>query len=146
MNYMITGIAAPLGRLCLSAIFIMSGINKVLHWSQSADQMRSEGMVGVPLFLALAILVEIGAGLAILIGWKTRLAAFLLVIFLIPVTLIFHDFWRYHGPAQMQQMIHFMKNLAILGGLLGIIAHGAGPVSVDQSKRSPAPKNNFQPK
>jgi putative oxidoreductase len=119
----------------------MSGVNKVLHWSQTADQMRSEGMVGVPVFLALAILVEIGAGLAIVIGWKTRPAAFLMVIFLIPVTLIFHDFWRYQGSAQMQQMIHFMKNLAILGGLLGILDHGAGPVSVDQLKRSLAPKD-----
>jgi len=60
-----------------------------------------------------------------------------LIAFLVPVTLIFHDFWQYQGEAQMQQMIHFMKNSAILGGLLALLTHGAGPVSVDAATAKP---------
>jgi putative oxidoreductase len=124
-------LTAPLGRLLLSAIFLMSGANKLMNWSQTADQMRGEGMVAVPFFLAGAVVFELGGGLSLLLGLKARLGALALVAFLVPVTLIFHDFWQYQDEAQMRQMIHFMKNSAILGGLLAVLTHGAGPVSVD---------------
>jgi len=123
--------AAPLGRLLLSAIFLMSGANKLFRWSETADQMRAEGMVAVPFFLLMAVIFELGGGLSVLLGVKARLGALALIVFLVPVTLIFHDFWQYQGQAQMQQMIHFMKNTAILGGLCILMAHGAGTLSFD---------------
>jgi putative oxidoreductase len=131
----VTWLTAPLGRLLLSAIFLMSGADKIFQWSRTAEQMSSEGMVLVPVFLLLAVVFELAGGLSILLGIKARVGAFALIVFLVPVTLIFHDFWQYEGEAQMRQMIQFVKNLAILGGLCVVLTHGAGPVSYDQLKR-----------
>jgi len=131
MVRLVSGLAAFLGRLCLSVIFLLSGIGKIFSWSETAQLMRGEGMVAVPLFLVLAILFEICGGLSVLLGYRARLGALALVVFLVPVTLIFHDFWQYSGSAATQQTINFLKNVAIIGGLLLIIAHGAGAASLD---------------
>jgi len=109
----------------------MSGANKLFRWSETADQMRAEGMVAVPFFLLMAVIFELGGGLSVLLGVKARLGALALIVFLVPVTLIFHDFWQYEGAEQQMQMIHFMKNLSILGGLTLVFAHGAGPWTLD---------------
>jgi putative oxidoreductase len=121
-----------LGRALLSAIFLLSGLMKAMHWPAIVEQMTEEGMAAVPFLLALAILFEIGGGLAILLGWQARLGALALIAFLIPVTLIFHDFWEYEGLARQNEMAHFLKNLTIMGGLLLILSRGAGPLSVDR--------------
>ncbi|MGD9126538.1 MAG: DoxX family protein [Planctomycetia bacterium] len=121
----------PVGRLFLSLIFLLSAINKMMNWSHTADLMRGEGMKWVPFFLIMAVIVEIGGGLSVLLGVKARLGALALLIFLLPVTLIFHDFWQYADLEQTMQMIHFLKNLAIMGGLLVLLGHGAGPISYD---------------
>lgn len=123
--------AALAGRILLSQIFIASGVMKVINWSQTAESMTKEGMVAVPFFLVMAILVEVGAGLGVLLGCQARLSALALAAFLVPVTLIFHDFWTYEGAAMMNQMQHFMKNFTILGGLLMVAAAGAGRYSLD---------------
>jgi putative oxidoreductase len=129
----------PIGRLLLSAIFIMSGIHKITAWSDTADSMTREGMIAVPLFLLGAVVFEIAGGLSVLLGYWTRCGALLLIIFLIPTTIIFHDFWTYESAEQQMQMIHFMKNLAILGGLCFVLTYGPGPVSIDR-------RSNRQPK
>lgn len=118
-------------RVLLSPIFIMSGAMKIMEWSATAEQMESEGMVAVPFFLAAAIAVELIGGLSLLLGFKARWGALLLAMFLIPVSLIFHDFWTYQGQQMMNQMQHFTKNMTIIGGLLGIVAAGAGRYAVD---------------
>jgi len=123
--------AAVVGRVLLSAIFLMSGLHKITAWSQTASGMKAEGMVAVPVFLAGAIVLELAGGLSVLLGFKARFGALLLIVFLIPTTLIFHDFWQYSGDQMQNQMQHFMKNLAILGGLFIVLALGAGGVSVD---------------
>jgi putative oxidoreductase len=124
--------ACPLiGRVLLSAIFLMSGVHKITAWSDTAERMSSEGMVMVPVWLAAAMLCEICGGLSILLGWWTRVGATVLILFLIPTTVIFHDFWTYEGAQQQMQMINFMKNLAILGGLFVLLAAGGGPWSID---------------
>jgi len=135
MNTLLQRTALPLGRVLLSAIFIISGIHKMTAWQATAEQMSSEGMVAVPLFLAGAIVFELGGGLSVLLGCWGRLGALMLVIFLIPTTLIFHDFWTYEGQQQQMQMIHFMKNSAILGGLLVLLSFGSGPASLDARGR-----------
>lgn len=119
------------GRILLSLIFLMSGIHKMTAWSDTAEQMAGEGMPTVPLFLFGAIVFEVGGGLSILLGCRARLGAALLIVFLIPTTLIFHDFWTYEGQQQQMQMINFMKNLAIMGGLFVVLGFGAGPMSLD---------------
>lgn len=130
--------ACPLiGRILLSVIFVMSGVHKITAWSDTADRMSSEGMVMVPMWLAAAMLVEICGGLSILLGWWSRVGAIALIIFLIPTTVIFHDFWTYEGQQQQMQMINFMKNLAILGGLFLLVGYGAGPWSIDERRSRP---------
>lgn len=120
-----------LGRILLSLIFILSGFGKIGDWSGTASYMASQGMVAVPFFLTMAILFELGGGLSVLLGFKARWGALALICFLIPATLIFHNFWAFTGAEQRMQMINFMKNLAIMGGLLLVVLRGAGNPSID---------------
>ncbi len=126
------------GRTLMSLIFVGSGAMKVLQWSATVQQMAQEGMPLVPLFLTAAIVIELGAGLCLMFGYQTRIAALILALFLVPVTLVFHDFWSYADAPQMtNQMQHFLKNVTIIGGLL-ILAALAPPRRVAQSTSSPS--------
>ena len=127
-----SALTAVFGRLCLSAIFLASGFNKITNWNATADQMAGQGMPAVPLLLAGATAFEILGGLSLLLGFYGRVGATALIVFLIPTTLIFHDFWAVPAEQQQNQMAHFMKNVAILGGLLMVMAHGTGRYSLDQ--------------
>lgn len=117
------------GRILLSAIFVMSGVAKMTDWSGTANHMAAQGMTAIPFFLSMAILIEVGAGLGLLAGCGTRISA--AALFLVPTTLVFHAFWTFEGAERQMQMIQFMKNLAIMGGLLGYTAAGAGALSLD---------------
>jgi len=119
------------GRLLLSLIFIVSGYAKLTHWSGTAAGIAAKGIPLVSLATALAILLELGGGLSLLAGYRTRLVALLLALFLVPVTLLFHSFWAYQGADQQMQMVNFLKNLAILGGLLRLASDGVDGVSLD---------------
>ncbi len=116
------------GRVLLSLIFILSGLAKVSNWTATADYMTGSGMPFVAFFLAAAIVVEVGAGLALLFGVQTKTAAQILAAYLIPVTLIFHAFWSLDGMDRQMQLINFLKNLAILGGLLALSSASAKAV------------------
>jgi len=114
----------------------MSGFAKITDWSGTAAHMEKESMTAIPVFLTGAIVLEIGGALSVLVGCWARLGASALIVFLVPTTLIFHDFWTYDGPERLQQMIQFMKNLAIIGGLLMVAAFGPGGYSIDQRRRA----------
>lgn len=131
----IARITPLLGRSLLALIFVVSGFGKIGGWHQTAEYMASKGMPIVPFFLVAAILLEIGGGLSVLVGLKARIGAAALVTFLIPATLIFHNFWALNGMEQQMNMIMFMKNMAILGGLLLVVAFGAGPLSIENRKK-----------
>jgi putative oxidoreductase len=124
-------------RVLISQIFILSGIMKVLDPAATAAQMEGRGMFWVPFFLWAAAAVELGGGLSVLLGYKARLGALALFLFLIPVTLTFHNFWTYPPDQRQMQMIMFMHNLTLTGGLLLVMAYGPGPVSVDHQGRRP---------
>ena len=128
-------LTALFGRIFLSAIFLMSGIAKITDWSGTAAHMEKEGMVAIPVFLAGAIVLEIGGALSVLFGCYARLGAAALIVFLVPTTVIFHDFWAYEGMERQQQMINFMKNLALIGGLLMVVAFGPNGFSFDNRRR-----------
>ncbi|MER3417266.1 MAG: DoxX family protein [Chloroflexota bacterium] len=128
-----TRYAIPVGRALLTLIFVFSGIGKIFSWEQTAHFMASKGMPWVPFFLLGAIALETIGGLCILVGYKARFGALTLIVFIIPATIIFHDFWNVEGMERQTQMIMFMKNLAILGGLLLILGYGAGPLSIDDA-------------
>jgi putative oxidoreductase len=133
------------GRVLVSTLFLLSALGKITGWSTTAGYMASKGMPLVPFFLAAAILIELGGGLSVLTGFQARWGALALAAFLIPTTLIFHNFWAFHGPEQQAQMINFLKNVAIMGGLLQVAASApaslraaahAGKMRVTQQERA----------
>jgi putative oxidoreductase len=132
MNAALEGPLNLAGRILLALIFVASGFGKIADREGTEGYMASAGMVAVPVFLAGAIVFEIVGGLSVATGFKARWGAFALIVFLIPTTLIFHAFWRETEPGPSRvQMINFLKNVAIMGGMLTIVARGAGPWSLD---------------
>lgn len=126
---------APLGRLLLSLIFVLSGFGKFAQFSTMVGFAQSKGMPAPQAAIAIAAVIELVGGLALLIGFKARWAALVLALFLVPTSLIFHNFWAVADPMQHQdQFAHFLKNIGIIGGLLTVVAHGAGGLSVDHAR------------
>ena len=123
--------APVVGRILLALIFVLSGFGKITGWEGTAGFMASVGFPAVTLFLIGAIVLEIGGGVSLILGFKARWGALALIIFTIPATVIFHNFWALEGAEAFTQRIMFMKNLAIMGGLLVVMAFGAGPLSID---------------
>lgn len=122
------------GRILLALLFIVSGWGKVVGFAGTTAFMASKGMPLVELLAVGAILIELGGGIALILGWQARWAALAILVFMIPATLIFHNFWAVDAAQVQGQMIHFMKNLCIMGATLYVMAFGAGPLSVDNRK------------
>ncbi len=112
------------GRIFLSALFLLSGVGKLGAYSGTAAYMASVGVPGG--LLPVVIGLEIGGALALILGWQTRIVAFLLAGFTLISALIFHS-----HLADQVQLIMFWKNVSIAGGLLLVVVHGAGPLSLD---------------
>ena len=126
---------ALIGRLLIAAIFLMSGIAKLTDTPGTVAHMTA---AGIPYADTLAIVAGIGevvGGLSLVLGLLTRIGALGLFLYMIPTTLIFHAFWNAEGPERLQQMVNFMKNLAIMGGLATLIAVGARRLSIDHRIR-----------
>ncbi len=121
-------------RVLSSIIFFVAGAGKLMDWSGTEAVMSSHGLPAVPLLLTLTIIIELIGGLALLFGWHTRLVALILFLYMIPVTLMMHDFWSYTGQVRQTQMVNFLKNLAIMGGLLEFFAVGAYSLSMDAAR------------
>lgn len=121
-----------LGRILLALIFLMSGIGKIGGFAGTAGYMASKGLPMVEVLLAITIVIEVGAAFMLILGWKARLGAAALFLWMIPVTFLFHNFWAMPADQQMIQQIMFMKNLGLMGGMLYIMAFGSGPLSVDK--------------
>lgn len=117
-------LAAPAGRFFLSLIFIISGLQKVSSYSGTQGYMEAMGVPGA--LLPAVIAVEIIGGLAILLGWRTRVAAFLLAGFSLLSAVLFHA-----NFGDQMQTIMFLKNVSIAGGLLMLVPLGAGAFSID---------------
>ncbi|MGK0181048.1 MAG: putative membrane protein YphA (DoxX/SURF4 family) [Halioglobus sp.] len=117
-------------------MFVFSGIKKILFLGDTIQYMAANNVPKPEFFIFLAIVIEIIGGLFILLGYRSSLGAGLLMVFLIPVTLYFHNFWSYDGAAGTIRMQLFMKNLAIFGGLLYVFTHGPGLLNLeDELKR-----------
>jgi len=115
---------SPIARIFIAIIFLMSGLNKIGNYGNTAYWMED---VGVPsLFLPIVIALEIVGGLAIILGWKARIFSFLLAGFCMLSAIVFHS-----NFADQNEMINFMKNIAIAGGFLTITINGAGSFSLD---------------
>jgi putative oxidoreductase len=122
-----------LGRILLAYIFVMSGYGKISGFAGAAKYMASKGMPMIEPLLVASIVVELVGGLMLAVGWKARWAAWALFLFIIPATLIFHAYWAVPPEQAYGQMLHFQKNLAIMGGMLYVALMGPGRLSVDKS-------------
>ena len=121
-------LAAPIGRILLALMFLMAGLNKISGYAGMQGYMESMGVPGV--LLPLVIALEVLGGIMLMLGWHTRLSAFLLAGFTLLATFIFHS-----NLGDQTQMLFFMKNLSITGGLLLVVSLGAGPYSIDNRNR-----------
>ncbi len=125
-------ICAVVGRIMIALIFVMSAVgNKIPNFSAVAGYMAGEGVPLPHVLLAGAIVFLLVGGLSVIFGFKTRIGALLLLIFLILATFFFHDFWNFAGDERQEQMIQFMKNLSLMGTMVFLIAMGPGPLSLD---------------
>lgn len=123
MQETISSAAGLIGRVMLAAIFVLSGWEKIWGYEGTAQYMQSQGVPGI--LLPLVIFVELVGGLLVAIGWQTRLAALGLAGFTLAAAVLFHF------PADQAQAIHFMKNLAISGGMLVLVMAGPGAWSAE---------------
>jgi putative oxidoreductase len=114
------------GRLLIGLPFAMSGLSKLAAIGPTTEMIRAAGLPLPPLGLALAVVVELGGGLLLVAGFRTRIVATALALFSLAAAVSFHS-----NFADQNQMIHFLKNVMITGGLLQIVAFGAGALSID---------------
>jgi putative oxidoreductase len=128
-----TPYAPALGRVLLAAIFLISGIGKLLDPAGTIGYINAVGLPLSELGYAIAVIVEIGGGLLLIAGYHTRIAALALAGLTLAAGIFFHD-----NFADQNQWIHFLKNVAIVGGLLQVAAFGAGRFSVDGCKAAAA--------
>lgn len=116
-----------LGRVALAAIFIIIGWGKIMGFAGTVGYIASVGLPMPEVLAVLAIIFEFGGGVLLLLGWQTRWAAKALAVFVIAATAAFHT-----NLADQMQMIMFLKNVSIVGGLLFVMAYGAGAYSLDE--------------
>ena len=132
MNPTLQAILTVAGRVALATIFFMSAVgNKVPHFQDVAGVMAKVGVPAPQLMLAGAIVFLVIGSVSVVLGFKARLGASLLLVFLVLATYYFHAFWLLEGAEQQAQMIQFMKNLSLMGAMLMVIANGSGPLSLD---------------
>ena len=111
-------VASALGRLMIATIFLLSAVgNKIPQFSQVTAYMAAEGVPMPSVMLVGAIVFLIAGSLSLILGYKVRIGATLLLVFLALATYFFHDFWNFEGEAQQMQMIQFMKNLSMMGAM-----------------------------
>jgi putative oxidoreductase len=114
----------------LSAIFVVSGLSKLAAPAATIGYIQSVGLPFAHLGFAIAVFVEIAGGLALIAGYRTRVAAAALAAFTVATALTFHN-----DLADQNQFFHFFKNIAMAGGLLQIVTFGSGPFSLDARRR-----------
>lgn len=129
--------APLLARILLSWLFLYSAYGKLTGWSGYVGYMSAKGMPFAPFFLAGTVVFLLVGGISVLLGYKARAGSVPLLIFLLPTTLIFHNFWAFEGAEQQAQLIDFMKNMALMGGVLMVTAFGSGPLSLDARNTAP---------
>ncbi|HEY4261804.1 MAG TPA: DoxX family protein [Schlesneria sp.] len=133
MNTMIQGVTSLGGRIMIATIFLLSAVgNKIPQFNALAGYMASEGVPAPQLMLVGAIVFLIVGSISLVLGFKARVGAVLLLAFLVLATYYFHDFWNFSGADRQNQMIQFMKNLSMMGTMLFVVANGPGTFSLDR--------------
>jgi putative oxidoreductase len=128
---------ALVGRILIAAIFIVSGIAKLTDPAGATGYMNMAGVPNADTLVYVAGLAELAGGLSLVFGFLTRIGAMGLIVFLAITTFYFHNFWALPEAEAKMQMVQFMKNLSIIGGLFMVVAMGSGRYSVDALLRRP---------
>ena len=126
---------ALVGRALIALLFVPSGWGKIAGFSGRGGYISSKGVPFPEVCAAIAIATELGLGLLLLVGFKTRWVALLMAIFVLVITPIFHNYWAVPEAQLMAQKMNFFKNMAIAGGLLAFAAFGGGMFSVDARRK-----------
>jgi putative oxidoreductase len=122
-----------LGRVLIALIYLLSGYEKITGFGSTVGYIASKGLP-LPQVAAIgAIIIELSGGMMLVLGWKARWAAAVLFGFTALAGLIFHNFWAVPAAEAPNQMTHFLKNICILGGLVYVLVHGSGPLSIEGS-------------
>jgi len=124
-----------LGRVLVSVIFLVTGFSKLTGYEGTAKMLGGLGIPVASVAAAIVILIELGGGLALVVGWQTRFVAWVMFFYLIILTVKIHNFWAAPPEMHQDQFIHFLKNVAIMGAMLKLAADGAGAISVDARGR-----------
>ncbi len=122
------------GRILIGLIFLVAGVRKVMGFAGTVAYLSKLGFPAPEVMAVIALVIEIGGSLLLIVGWRTRWAAWLLVLFVVVAAFAAHRFWEITDAGQyFNQMNHFLKNVAIVGGLLYVATFGPGSASVDKS-------------
>ena len=127
-----TNAAALIGRILIALIFVISGFGKIGGFAGVAGYIGAKGLPMPEVLAALTIALELGGGILLIIGWKTRWVALAFFLWLIPTTLIFHRFWGIDAAQVQNQFNNFMKNISIMGAMWMLMGFGPGAYSVDK--------------
>jgi len=125
------------GRVLLGIYFILPGLSKVFGWEFNSNYMAEHGMVFIPFFLGLTIIIQLGGGTAMVLGYKTKPVAFVLAGLTLVISLVLHNFWALPAGelATDHEAQNFVKNMAIMAGLLVAAGLGGGAWSLDSKYR-----------
>ncbi len=121
------------GRILLGAIFLVSGIRKVMAYAATVAYFTKLGFLVPEAVAAIAIVIEVGGSILLIVGWRTRWVAWLLALFVLIAAFAAHRFWEFDAAQMNNQMNHFLKNFAIIGGMFYIATFGAGRYSIDKA-------------
>lgn len=125
-------VLALVGRMLLGVLFVISGWEKLTAFAGTAGYIASKGLPMPEVLAAIAIVIELGGGLALLVGFKARWAALAMAVFTVVITPIFHNYWAAPAAEALAEQTHFLKNLSIIGGMLLVVAFGPGRFSLDK--------------
>ena len=125
---------ALIGRILLAIVFVPAGFGKIAGFTGTVGYAASMGMPLPTVGVAAALVIELLGGLALLIGFRTQIAAIALAVFTLVASVFFHAYWGVPAEQQMVQQLMFFKNIAITGGLLAFAAFGAGAFSIDAKR------------
>jgi putative oxidoreductase len=124
-------ITALIGRILIAYLFIPAGIGKLMNFAGTVGYISSAGLPLPEVGAAIAIIIELGFGIALVLGFKTRFTAIVMALFTIAAGLFFHKYWSAPDAMKMAQQVNFNKNIAIAGGLIALAGFGAGRLSID---------------
>jgi putative oxidoreductase len=122
-----------IARVLIAALFLVAGVRKFILFAGSAAYFAKLGFPAPEIVTWVAIAIEVLGGLLLLVGWRTRLVAWVLIAFVAIATGMAHRFWEFEAAQLQNQVNHFLKNLAVIGGLLMLTAFGPGSASVDKA-------------